>query len=106
MDERELLRAQITSYEFYAGLIERAVGGGAQAKLPRWDEQRAMEYRALAEQLRRRLAELEAQDQTPPQSQDQTPLQTAPEALPETTGSDEAQSIMVPSGDSSATPSR
>jgi hypothetical protein len=105
VDERELLRAQIKSYEFYAGLIERAVGGGAQAKLPRWDEQRAAEYRALADQLRRRLAELEAQDQTP-QHQDQTPLQTASETQPETTSSDEAQSIMVPSGDSSATPRR
>lgn len=60
MDEKALLRQQIKAFEFYAGLIDRAVGGGAQATLPRWDEQRALEYRALAEQLRARLAELEA----------------------------------------------
>ena len=60
MDEKELLRQQIKAFEFYAGLIDRAVGGGTQAKLPRWDEQRALEYRALADQLRARLAELEA----------------------------------------------
>lgn len=62
MDEKELLRTQIKSYEFYAGLIERAIGGGSSARLPRWDEQRAIEYRELAAQLRQRLAELEAQD--------------------------------------------
>jgi hypothetical protein len=62
LDEKELLRQQIKAFEFYAGLIDRAVGGGAQAKLPRWDEQRALEYRALADQLRARLAELEAAD--------------------------------------------
>ncbi len=60
MDEKEILKKQITAYEFYAGLIERAVGAGTQARLPRWDEQRALEYRALADQLRARLAELEA----------------------------------------------
>lgn len=64
MDEKELLRQQIKAFEFYAGLIDRAVGGGAQATLPRWDEQRALEYRALAEQLRARLAELEAAEST------------------------------------------
>jgi hypothetical protein len=63
VDEKELLRTQIKSYEFYAGLIERAVGGGASARLPRWDEQRAIEYRQLADQLRQRLAELEAREQ-------------------------------------------
>lgn len=62
MDEKELLKVQIKSYDFYAGLIERAVGGAAGARLPRWDEQRAIEYRALAEQLRQRLAELEAEE--------------------------------------------
>jgi hypothetical protein len=60
LDEKELLRQQIKAFEFYAGLIDRAVGGGTQATLPRWDEQRALEYRALADQLRARLAELEA----------------------------------------------
>ncbi len=101
MDEKDLLRAQIKSYEFYAGLIERAVGAGTQAKLPRWDEQRAAEYRALAEQLRRRLAELEAQDlaTAPP------PEQTPPRQASETTDST-ASGIMVSSGDPSGTPHR
>ncbi len=59
--DKELLRLQIQAYEFYAGLIGRAVVSGAHdAKMPRWDEQRAIEYRELAEQLRRQLAELEA----------------------------------------------
>lgn len=98
MDEKTLLRIQISSYEFYAGLIERAVGGGTQAKLPRWDEQRAAEYRELAEQLRRRLAELEAQDQAGPP--------TEPQAPPETTGTNTAQGVVVSSGDSGVTPRR
>ncbi len=60
--ERELLEIQIKSYEFYAGLINRAVGGGMHAaKLPKWDEQRAEEYKQLADQLRARLAELDEQ---------------------------------------------
>jgi hypothetical protein len=44
-------------------LIDRAVISGAhEAKMPKWDEQRAVEYRDLADQLRQRLAELEASD--------------------------------------------
>ena len=63
LSERELIKLQIQAYEFYAGLIDRAVIGGAkEAKMPKWDEQRAVEYRDLAEQLRPRLAELEAND--------------------------------------------
>jgi hypothetical protein len=62
VDEKELLRAQIKAYEYYARLIARAVGGGAAPTLPRWDEQRAAEYQALADQLRQQLAELEAQE--------------------------------------------
>ncbi len=63
--DRELLRLQIQAYEFYAGLIDRAVGTSAHdAKLPRWDEQRALEYRALADQLRKQLAELDAAEPT------------------------------------------
>ena len=63
LSERELIKLQIQAYEFYAGLIDRAVIGGAkEAKMPKWDEQRAVEYRDLAEQLRQRLAELEASD--------------------------------------------
>lgn len=61
VSERELIKLQIQAYEFYAGLIDRAVVSGAhEAKMPKWDEQRAVEYRNLAEQLRQRLAELEA----------------------------------------------
>lgn len=63
LSERELIKLQIQAYEFYAGLIDRAVVSGAkEAKMPKWDEQRAIEYRDLAEQLRQRLAELEAAD--------------------------------------------
>src|SRR5579862_2534353 len=63
LSERELIELQIQTYDFYAGLIDRAVGGGGhEAHLPRWDEQRALEYRQLADQLRRRLAELEAEE--------------------------------------------
>ena len=63
LSERELIKLQIQAYEFYAGLIDRAVIGGAkEAKMPKWDEQRAVEYRDLANQLRQRLAELEAND--------------------------------------------
>ena len=58
LSERELLKIQIKTYEFYAGLIDRAVGGSHAAKLPKWDEQRAEEYKQLADQLRARLAEL------------------------------------------------
>ena len=57
LSESDLIRLQIQAYEFYAGLIDRAVTDGAHdAKMPRWDEQRAVEYRLLAEQLRKRLA--------------------------------------------------
>ena len=63
LSERELIKLQIQAYEFYAGLIDRAVVSGAkEAKMPKWDDQRAVEYRDLAEQLRQRLAELEASD--------------------------------------------
>lgn len=69
-NEKELLRLQIQAYEFYAGLIDRAVtGGGREAVMPKWDEQRALEYRQLAEQLRQRLAELERDDASAPETQ-------------------------------------
>jgi hypothetical protein len=62
-NEKELLRLQIQAYEFYAGLIDRAVTNGARETImPKWDEQRALEYKQLAEQLRQRLAELERED--------------------------------------------
>jgi hypothetical protein len=61
LSERELIQLQIQAYDFYASLIDRAVGHGAGPRMPRWDETRALEYRQLADQLRQRLAELEAQ---------------------------------------------
>lgn len=67
VSERELLQIQIKAYEFYAGLIDTAVGGGTHAaKLPKWDEQRAEEYKQLAEQLRTRLAELDEREAAAP----------------------------------------
>jgi hypothetical protein len=63
LTERELIQLQIQAYEFYASLIDRAVGvADHQAKLPRWDEGRAEEYREIVEQLKQRLAELEKSD--------------------------------------------
>lgn len=65
-DEKELLRLQIQAYEFYSGLIDRAVTNGAhEAIMPKWDDQRALEYKRLADQLRERLAQLEEQSNTP-----------------------------------------
>lgn len=58
MTEKELLEMQIRSYEFYADLIERAVGGTGD-ELPRWNTEKALRYRELAEQYRQRLAEIE-----------------------------------------------
>ncbi len=46
--EKELLRLQIQAYEFYSGLIDRAVTNGAhETIMPKWDEQRALEYMRL-----------------------------------------------------------
>lgn len=62
LTERDLIQLQIQAYDFYASLIDRAVGAGAGPKMPRWDEERAIEYKRLADQLRQRLADLEARD--------------------------------------------
>jgi hypothetical protein len=97
VDEKEILQTQIKAYEFYAGLIERAVGGGALARLPRWDEQRALEYRELAAQLRRRLAELEEQE--PAQ---QEPLPPNGEENGAGATADVAPAASVPSGESAS----
>jgi uncharacterized protein YdbL (DUF1318 family) len=59
MTEKELLQMQISSFEFYADLIERSSNGTAD-ELPRWNTEKAQQYRQLAEQYRRRLAEIEA----------------------------------------------
>jgi len=68
VSKRELLEMQIKTYEFYAGLIDRAVGGPYQAgsKLPKWDEQRALEYKQLADELRAQLAALDEQESATP----------------------------------------
>ena len=77
VDEKELLRLQIQAYEFYAGLIDRAVTNGARdVIMPKWDDQRAVEYKQLANQLRQRLAQLEQEDA---QAQ---PAQTTPVSAP------------------------
>lgn len=66
LTERELLELQIKTYDFYAGLIDRAIGGQTAAKLPKWDVERAQEYKRLAEELRARLAELDQREAEAP----------------------------------------
>jgi hypothetical protein len=66
MTEKERLEIQAKSFDFYAGLIERAVGRGA--PLPVWGPMTAEEYRQLAQEYRRRAAQLEEQEQTKAQS--------------------------------------
>jgi hypothetical protein len=93
VDEKERLKAQIKAYQYYAGLIERAVGGGAQPKLPRWDEQRAQEYRDLVVQLKQRLAELEAQEAATAAVAPAQPSETeSSHPIPVTSGETNAQS--------------
>lgn len=98
MDEKELLKAQIKSYEFYAGLINRAVGGGASARLPRWDEQRAIEYRQLADQLRQQLAELEAREQATASAPAAPAAQPASAGNGSGNGTGQVDSAPVPGG--------
>ena len=62
VSKRELLEMQIKTYEFYAGLIDRAIGGSRSIPMPKWDEQRAVEYKQLAEELRAQLAEMDKQE--------------------------------------------
>lgn len=66
LSERELLESQIKAYDFYARLIDRAIGGSTAVIMPKWDEQRALEYRQLADELRARLAELDEKAATAP----------------------------------------
>lgn len=68
LSERELLQIQIQSYEFYARLIDRAVGSGNSSIMPKWDEERAREYKRLADELRARLAEMDAREADAPAS--------------------------------------
>lgn len=62
LTERDLIQLQIQAYDFYASLINCAVGRGSGPKMPRWDSDLAIEYKWLADELRARLAELEAHD--------------------------------------------
>ncbi len=59
MTEKERLEIQARSFDFYAGLIERAIGRGA--PLPVWGPMTAEEYRHLAQEYRRRAAQLPAE---------------------------------------------
>ncbi len=61
MTEKERLETQARSFEFYAGLIERATGRGA--PLPVWGPMTAEEYRDLARQYRQRAARLAEHEQ-------------------------------------------
>jgi hypothetical protein len=63
MTEKELLQMQIRSYDFYADLIERSVGGTGN-ELPKWNSERAQQYRELAAQYRKRLEDVEAAEQS------------------------------------------
>lgn len=88
LTERDLIQLQIQAFDFYASLIDRAVGAGAVPKMPRWDEERAMEYKRLADQLRGRLADLEARDPAFLNKLATRPVAANPARLP-TAGSDE-----------------
>jgi hypothetical protein len=70
MTEKERLEIQARSFEFYAGLIERAVGRGA--PLPVWGPMTAEEYRQLAQEYRQRAAHLAEQEQA--QNADEAPV--------------------------------
>ena len=61
MTEKERLEIQARSFEFYAGLIERAVGRGA--PLPVWGPMTAEDYRQQAQEYRRRAALLAEHEQ-------------------------------------------
>jgi len=63
MTEKEFMQMQIRSYEFYADLIERSSGGTGD-ELPRWNTEKAEQYRLLVEQYRRRLAAIEAAERS------------------------------------------
>ncbi len=69
MTEKERLEIQARSFEFYAGLIERAVGRGA--PLPVWGPMTAEEYRQLAQEYRQRAARLAEQESAQAQKNDE-----------------------------------
>lgn len=85
ISERELLQLQIQSYEFYARLIDRAVGGTNATIMPKWDEERAREYKRLADELRERLAELDAREANAP-ADDPGAADLVPSSTSQTTG--------------------
>jgi hypothetical protein len=76
MTEKERLEIQARSFEFYAGLIERAVGRGA--PLPVWGPKTAEEYRQEAQEYRRRAALLGEQEQAQNRQQTKTDEASAP----------------------------
>ncbi len=84
LTERELLQIQIQSYDFYARLIDRAVGGSNSTIMPKWDEERAREYKRLADELRERLAELDARAASAPATEP-VEAELAPSATATTT---------------------
>jgi hypothetical protein len=78
MTEKERLETQARSFEFYAGLIERATGRGA--PLPVWGPMTAEEYRDLARQYRQRAARLA--EKAPPEAPHQQALEMTSERSP------------------------
>jgi hypothetical protein len=72
MTEKERLEAQARSFEFYAGLIEKAVGRGA--RLPVWDKMTAEDYRRQAQELRRRAAALAEREKAAQEAAAQPPV--------------------------------
>ncbi len=76
MTEKERLEIQARSFEFYAGLIERAVGRGA--PLPVWGPTTAEEYRQQAQEYRRRAAQLAQEEQARTKEQAKPDAEAAP----------------------------
>lgn len=74
MTEKERLETQARSFEFYAGLIEKAVGRGA--RLPVWDKMTAEDYRRQAQEYRRRAALLAERETAEQEATAQPPVVT------------------------------
>jgi hypothetical protein len=62
MTEKEYLKIQIRSYEFYADLIASSVEEIGD-KLPRWNGEKIQQYRRLVEEYKQRLAAIEDTEQ-------------------------------------------
>jgi len=83
MTEKQRLEIQAQSFDFYAGLIERAVGRGA--PLPVWGKMTADEYRQLAQEYRQRAERLP--EEKPSKGQQATAVDEASVSLPKGTTS-------------------